>query len=171
MADQWQPLVDLRLTVNGESREVRVAAHHTLLELVRDEIGLTGTKECCAEGECGACTLLMDGHAINSCLVLAAEADGHEITTIEALSATGELNRVQDAFLRTGSVQCGFCIPGMVMSAHYLLAHNAAPTDAEIREGLSGNLCRCGGYNQICAAVREAAGAGDAARVGEGGSR
>lgn len=153
--------LDLRITVNGELRTVRAASHRTLLDVVRDEIGLTGAKECCVEGECGACTLLMDGHAVNSCLVLAAEADGHEITTIESLSAAGELDPIQDAFLRTGSVQCGFCIPGMVMSAHYLLAHNATPTDAEIREGLSGNLCRCGGYNQICAAVAQAAGATD----------
>jgi carbon-monoxide dehydrogenase small subunit len=147
----------VRLVVNGRAHELEVAAHHTLLDFLRDDVGLTGTKECCAEGECGACTVLMDGHAVNSCLVLAVEANGHEVTTIEGLSDGEGLSPVQDAFIATGGVQCGFCIPGMVMSAHYLLDQNAAPTSAEIREGLSGNLCRCGGYNQICGAVAAAA--------------
>jgi aerobic carbon-monoxide dehydrogenase small subunit len=147
----------VNVVVNGREFEAEVPAHQTLLDVLRDRFGLTGTKECCAEGECGACTVLMDGHAVNSCLVLAVEADGHEVTTIEGLSDRDHLSPIQDAFLATGGVQCGFCIPGMVMSSHYLLEHNPAPTTAEIREGLSGNLCRCGGYNQICAAVAQAA--------------
>ena len=147
----------MNVVVNGREFEAEVAPHHTLLDVLRDRFSLTGTKECCAEGECGACTVLMDGHAVNSCLVLAVEANGLEVTTIEGLSDRDGLSGIQDAFLATGSVQCGFCIPGMVMSAHYLLEQNAAPTPAEIREGLSGNLCRCGGYNQICAAVAQAA--------------
>ena len=147
----------MNVLINGREFEAEVVPHHTLLDVLRDRFGLTGTKECCAEGECGACTVLMDGHAVNSCLVLAIEADGHEVTTIEGLSDGDRLSPIQDAFLATGGVQCGFCIPGMVMSAHYLLGQNSAPTSAEIREGLSGNLCRCGGYNQICAAVAQAA--------------
>lgn len=147
----------MSIVVNGREFEAAIAPDHTLLDVLRDQFGLTGTKECCAEGECGACTVLMDGHAVNSCLVLAVEAEGHEVTTIEGLSDGDRLSPVQDAFLATGGVQCGFCIPGMVLSAHYLLAENPAPTSAEIKEGLSGNLCRCGGYNQICAAVARAA--------------
>ncbi len=146
------------VTVNGRSHNVEVGVHHTLLDFLRDDLALTGTKECCAEGECGACTVLMDGHAVNSCLVLAVEADGREVTTIEGLTDADGLSPIQDAFLATGGVQCGFCIPGMVMSAHYLLCLNSLPDAAEIREGLSGNLCRCGGYNQICRAVATAAG-------------
>ena len=149
----------MNVVVNGREFEGESVAHHTLLDFLRDQIGLTGTKECCAEGECGACTVLMDGHAVNSCLVLAVEADGHQVTTIEGLADGDRLSPIQDAFLATGGVQCGFCIPGMVISAHYLLEHNHGPTSAEIREGLSGNLCRCGGYNQICAAVASAASA------------
>jgi carbon-monoxide dehydrogenase small subunit len=149
----------ITLVVNGRRRELEVGVQRTLLDVVREELGLTGSKECCAEGECGACTLLVDGTAVDSCLVLAVEADGHEITTIEGLGSGERLSPVQDAFRATGSVQCGFCIPGMVMSAHYLLAGNPHPSGEEIREGLSGNLCRCGGYNQICAAVASAAGA------------
>ena len=152
----------VRLTVNGREREAAVGVHHTLLDFLRDDLHLTGAKECCAEGECGACTVLLDGDAVNSCLVLAVEADGQTVTTIEGLSDRDGLSGIQDAFLATGSVQCGICIPGMVMSAHYLLEQNAAPTPAEIREGLSGNLCRCGGYNQICAAVAQAATNSDA---------
>ena len=151
----------IALIVNGKRHELEVGVQRTLLDVVREELGLTGSKECCAEGECGACTVLVDGDAVDSCLVLAVEADGHEITTIEGLSSGDRLSPVQEAFLTTGSVQCGFCIPGMVMSAHYLLAGNPHPSGEEIREGLSGNLCRCGGYNQICAAVAAAAGSAD----------
>ncbi len=147
----------LRLVVNGERHELEMPVGHTLLEVLRDELGLTGSKECCAEGECGACTVLLDGEAVNSCLVLAVEADGRETTTIEGLASGERLSPVQRAFLDTGGVQCGFCIPGMVMSAHYLLARIPRPTSDQVREALSGNLCRCGGYNQICEAVAVAA--------------
>lgn len=147
------------LTVNGRSKELEVGVHRTLLDVLRDDLGLTGTKECCAEGECGACTVLVDGDGINACLVLAVEADGRAVTTIEGLGTDGQLSRLQDAFLAGGGVQCGFCIPGMVMSAQALLSRQAHVTPAEIREALSGNLCRCGGYNQICDAVA-AAGSG-----------
>ncbi len=146
------------LRVNGRLEQLEVAVHHTLLDVLREQLGLTGTKECCAEGECGACTVLLDGHAVDSCLVLAIEADGREVTTIEGLSGGDRLSPVQDAFLRTGAAQCGFCIPGMVVSVHYLLMQKPSPSPAEIREGLSGNLCRCGGYNQICGAVAAATG-------------
>jgi carbon-monoxide dehydrogenase small subunit len=149
----------LSLTVNHRTYSLNVPPHHTLLQLLRDGLGLTGTKECCAAGECGACTVLVDGEAINSCLVLAAEADGAEITTIEGLGAPGRLDPLQAAFLEEGAVQCGFCIPGMVMAARSLLNDNPNPTVAEIQEGLAGNLCRCAGYTKILAAVSRAAAA------------
>jgi aerobic-type carbon monoxide dehydrogenase small subunit (CoxS/CutS family) len=139
--------------VNGKSRTIRVSPETTLLDALRWQLDLTGTKKCCAEGECGACTVLLNGRAVNSCLVLAIELDGATVTTIEALDAGGELSRIQDAFLAEGAVQCGFCIPGMVMAAHALLSANPGPSDAEVREGLSGNLCRCAGYPQILRAV------------------
>jgi carbon-monoxide dehydrogenase small subunit len=145
--------VRIHLTVNGIEREVDVAESSTLLDFVRDDLHLTGTKECCDVGECGACTVLVEGRAVNSCLVLAAEIDGREMTTIEGLSKNGTLSRLQDAFLAYGAVQCGFCIPGQVMAAHHLLERNPRPTLDEVKEGLSGNLCRCGGYVQICDAV------------------
>jgi aerobic-type carbon monoxide dehydrogenase small subunit (CoxS/CutS family) len=148
----------VRIVVNGQRNELDVAVHETLLDVLRDRLGLTGTKECCAEGECGACTVVMDGRPVDSCLVLGVEADGLEVTTIEGLAAGNELSPLQDAFLATGAVQCGFCIPGMVMSAHALLLQIPAPSTVEIREALSGNLCRCGGYNQICGAVAAVAG-------------
>jgi carbon-monoxide dehydrogenase small subunit len=141
------------VTVNGYEHDVETEANMTLLDFVRDGLRLTGTKECCDLGECGACTVLVDGRAVNSCLVLAAESDGAEITTIEGLATGGRLSMLQDAFLATGAVQCGFCIPGQVMAAHHLLQRNPHPTLAEVREGLSGNLCRCGCYVQICEAV------------------
>jgi len=147
----------IELTVNGRRREVQVAAHHTLLDVLRDRLGLTGSKECCAEGECGACTIIVDGRGVNSCLMLAVEADGSEVQTIEGLAVGDRLSPIQEAFLEHGAVQCGFCIPGMVMSAQALLSANPHPSREEIREGLSGNLCRCGGYNQICHAVAAAA--------------
>jgi carbon-monoxide dehydrogenase small subunit len=136
---------------------VVVEVHHTLLDLLRTQLELTGTKECCAVGECGACTVLMDGRAVNACLVFAVEADGSEIVTIEGLASAGELSPLQDAFLAEGSVQCGFCIPGMVMAADALLRATPRPTADEVREGLAGNLCRCGGYTRIVRAVLAAA--------------
>ena len=148
---------DIRLVVNGRPRELDVAVHHTLLEVLRAEVGLTGTKECCVVGECGACTVLIDGRSVNSCLMLAVEADGAAITTVEGLAVGGELNPLQEAFLDNGAAQCGFCIPGQLMSAQALLDGVADPSDEQIQEALAGNLCRCAGYEQIFAAVRQAA--------------
>lgn len=145
--------VPIDITVNGQAHALEVCPHHTLLHVLRDQLDLTGTKECCAEGECGACTVLVNGRAVNSCLVLAVEVDGCEMTTVEGLAANGELNPLQEAFIENGAVQCGFCIPGMIMSAQYLLMKNPHPTPAEVKEGLAGNLCRCAGYNQIIQAV------------------
>jgi carbon-monoxide dehydrogenase small subunit len=146
-------IVRIHLTVNGSERELEAPPNITLLDFLRDRLQLTGTKECCDLGECGACTVLVDGRAVNSCLMLAVEADASEITTIEGLAKDGRLNPLQDAFLAKGAVQCGFCIPGQVIAAEYLLQRNPHPTLAEVQEGLSGNLCRCGGYVQICQAV------------------
>ncbi len=145
------------LTVNGRARTLDVAVHHTLLEVLRDDVGLTGTKECCVVGECGACTVLVDGRSVNSCLMLAVEADGAEVVTVEGLAGDGELNPLQAAFLDTGAAQCGFCIPGQLMSATALLEEIDDPSDEQIQEALAGNLCRCAGYEQIFAAVHQAA--------------
>jgi carbon-monoxide dehydrogenase small subunit len=148
----------ITVTVNGQKHVIDVRAHHTLLEVLRDQLGLTGTKECCSCGECGACTLLLDGEAVDSCLVLGVEADGKSVDTIEGLAARdGTLDPVQQEFLNSGAAQCGFCIPGMLMSAKYLLMTNPHPTEDEVKEGLSGNLCRCAGYSRIVAAVMAAA--------------
>jgi aerobic carbon-monoxide dehydrogenase small subunit len=144
-------------TLNGTARTIMVSPQTTLLDALRWQLGLTGTKKCCAEGECGACTVLLDGRAVNSCLVLAIEVDQATVTTIEGLQNAGRLSSLQDAFLAEGAVQCGFCIPGMVMAAHALLAENPRPTETDVREGLSGNLCRCAGYQRIVAAVLTAA--------------
>jgi carbon-monoxide dehydrogenase small subunit len=147
----------ITMTVNGSQRSVDAPAHQSLLEVLRDQLALTGTKECCAEGECGACTVLLNGRAVNSCLVLAAECDGEHVVTIEGLSSDGQLDPVQQAFVETGAVQCGFCIPGMIVAARYLLSTNPDPTEIEIKEGLAGNLCRCAGYSRIIEAVALAA--------------
>jgi carbon-monoxide dehydrogenase small subunit len=147
----------IELSVNGRRRSVEVAPHHTLLEVLRDDLELTGTKECCLVGECGACTVRLDGRIVDSCLVLAVEADGCEVTTVEGLAPEGSLTRLQRAFLDEGGVQCGFCIPGQVMAADDLLRRVAQPSVEEIEEGLAGNLCRCGCYEQIIAAVRAVA--------------
>jgi carbon-monoxide dehydrogenase small subunit len=144
------------LTVNGRARSVEVAVHHTLLEVLRDDLGLTGTKECCLVGECGACTVLVDDVSVDSCLMLAVEADGAAITTVEGLASGDRLHPLQDAFLRTGAAQCGFCIPGQLVAAQALLALVPHPTRADVEEGLAGNLCRCGGYEQIIEAVLSA---------------
>jgi len=147
------PSSKVLITVNGAERELEVAPNLTLLDFLRDDLRLTGTKECCDLGECGACTVLVDGRSVNSCLMLAVEASASEVITIEGLADDGRPTALQDAFVAKGAVQCGFCIPGQVMAAQYLLQRNPHPTPAEIREGLSGNLCRCGGYVQICEAV------------------
>ena len=143
----------IHVTVNRVEHDLEVAPNTTLLDFLRDRLHLTGTKECCDLGECGACTVLVDGRAVNSCLMLAVEAETRDVTTIEGLVENGRPNALQDAFLEKGAVQCGFCIPGQVIAAQYLLRRNPHPTLAEVREGLSGNLCRCGGYVQICEAV------------------
>jgi carbon-monoxide dehydrogenase small subunit len=151
--------IPVTLIVNGQPYAIEADAHHTLLEVLRDNVGLTGTKECCAEGECGACTVLLNGRSVDSCIVLGVEADGKEVTTVEGLAADGTLSALQQAFLDTGAVQCGFCIPGMLMSARHLLDTNPNPTEDDIKRGLEGNLCRCAGYSRIIAAVKQAAAA------------
>ena len=150
-------MITLSLTVNGQPHTLDVQPHHTLLAVLRDQVQLTGTKECCAEGECGACTILVNGRAVNSCLVLAVECEAQDIVTIEGLAADGRLAPVQQAFLDHGAVQCGFCIPGMIMAAVSLLRENPRPSVTEIQEGLAGNLCRCAGYSRIIGAVLQAA--------------
>ena len=145
------------LTVNERDRSIEVEPHHTLLEVLRDDLGLTGTKECCLVGECGACTVLVDGMSVDSCLVLGVEAAGTSVTTVEGLATGDRLHPLQQAFLDTGAVQCGFCIPGQLIAAQALLAHTPQPSRAEIEEGLAGNLCRCAGYEQIIEAVAAAA--------------
>ena len=147
----------LRLTVNGEPREVEAWEGESLLFALREGLGLLGSKNACEQGECGSCSVLLDGVLVCSCLVLAAQADGHDVVTVEGLAGDGELHRVQEAFAETGAVQCGFCTPGLVVAAADLLAHNPDPGEDEIREALSGNLCRCTGYAKIFEAVRLAA--------------
>ncbi|MFL5649315.1 MAG: (2Fe-2S)-binding protein [Chloroflexota bacterium] len=147
----------IELTVNGRGRTVDVEAHHTLLEMLRDDLALTGTKECCLVGECGACTVIVDGESVDSCLMLGVEADGAAITTVEGLATGDRLDPLQEAFLETGAAQCGFCIPGQLVSARALLDDVQHPTRVQIEEGLAGNLCRCAGYEQIMEAVELAA--------------
>lgn len=147
---------ELHLMVNGISYHLLVDTHRTLLDVIRDEIGLTGTKNGCEQGECGACTVLLDGEPVNSCLVLAQEADGHQVVTIEGLASGTGLHPVQRAFVDTGAIQCGFCTPGMVLSAKALLDRNPDPSRQEILDGLKGNLCRCTGYVKIIEAVEAA---------------
>jgi carbon-monoxide dehydrogenase small subunit len=149
--------IKITVTVNGQPQRLVVDAHETLLEMIRNRLDLTGTKKCCGEGECGACTVILDGRAVNSCIILAAEVDGAEVLTVEGLAEEGNPDALQQAFLDRGAVQCGFCTPGMIMAAHYLLMHTPHPTEEEIREGLSGNLCRCTGYGKIVEAVQAAA--------------
>ena len=153
----------IEFSVNGRARSIEVAPHHTLLEVLRDDLGLTGTKECCLVGECGACTVLVDSLSVDSCLMLAVEADGATLTTVEGLADGDRLHPLQQAFLDTGAAQCGFCIPGQLVSAQALLALNPHPTRADVEEGLAGNLCRCAGYGQIIEAVLAAAAAGEPA--------
>ena len=143
----------VELTVNGERREADVWAGESLLAALRDRLELPGSKNACEQGECGSCSVLLDGTLVCACLVLAAQADGHEVVTVEGLSDEGGLHPVQDAFAETGAVQCGFCTPGFVVAAVDLLRRRPDPTDDEIREALSGNLCRCTGYQKILDAV------------------
>jgi len=147
----------INLRINGEPQEVAVEPSWTLLETVREALGYTGAKEGCGTGDCGACSMLVDGRLITSCLMLAPQADGREVISIEGLATNGTLHPVQQAFIDAGGVQCGFCTPGMVMAATDLLTHNPKPTFEEIREGLAGNLCRCTGYPKIFQAVELAA--------------
>ena len=149
--------VSIKIKVNGRPYELEIPASRTLLDLLRDDLALTGAKECCVVGECGACSVLVDGMAVNSCLMLAVEADGTEVTTVEGLADGGQLDPLQGAFLDKGAVQCGFCTPGQLIAAHALLASNPHPSVEEIQEGLAGNLCRCGCYYQITEAVVAAA--------------
>ena len=146
----------IQLLVNGFEYEVLVKPHWTLLHVLREEIGLTGTKEGCGKGECGACTVIMDGEAVLSCLVLAVQARGKPILTIEGLAREGKIDPIQDAFVQYGAIQCGFCTPGMIMTSKAFLSKNPRPTEEEIKKALSGNLCRCTGYVKIIEAVENA---------------
>ena len=148
----------IQVTVNGEPLEADVWAGESLLTTLRDRLGLPGSKNACEQGECGSCSVLLDGALVCSCLVLAGQADGHEVVTVEGLADEGHLHPVQDAFAEAGAVQCGFCTPGLVVAATDLLQRIPDPTDDEIREALSGNLCRCTGYQKILDAVHLAAG-------------
>lgn len=147
----------INLTVNNKPYQVFVTPSRTLLEVIREDLGLTGTKEGCGLGECGACTVIMDGKTVNCCLVLALEADGKTITTIEGLAYGDQLHPIQQAFAENGGLQCGFCTPGMILSTKALLDENHHPTDEDIRRGIAGNFCRCTGYAKIFASIKAAA--------------
>jgi aerobic-type carbon monoxide dehydrogenase small subunit (CoxS/CutS family) len=148
--------MQISVTVNGERRTAEVGGATTLLELLREHLDLTGTKRGCGRGECGACTVILDGKPVNSCLVFAAQCDGREVVTIEGLTKDGRLDRIQEAFAKEGAVQCGFCTPGVIMSAYALLSSNGRPDRREIAEAISGNLCRCTGYVKIIDAIETA---------------
>lgn len=155
MADQLRrERTPLSFTVNGDSIEVGVPVSATLLDVLRNDLELTGTKYGCGEGECGACSVLLDGRVVNACLVLALECEGREVLTIEGLQKNGELHPIQKAFVKHGAIQCGFCSPGMIMASYALLSANPIPTEDEIKRGLEGNLCRCTGYRKIVEAVK-----------------
>lgn len=147
----------IKVTVNGILYELSVQPWETLLDVIREHLGLTGTKEGCGLGECGACTIIMDGKTVNSCLVLAVEADDRVITTIEGLANGDELHPIQEAFVKCGGLQCGFCTPGMIMSTKALLENNPSPDEGEIRKAIAGNFCRCTGYTKIIESVKVAA--------------
>lgn len=147
----------LRLMVNGESRETEVKEGESLLYVLRERLGLFGSKNACEQGECGSCSVYLDGELVCACLVLAGQAEGSEVVTVEGLSEGERLHPVQEAFLEAGAVQCGFCTPGLIVAAHDLLSRNSEPTEAEVREALAGNLCRCTGYEKILTAVQMAA--------------
>ena len=154
------PKVVIELTVNGEEYDVLVPPHLTLLEVLREKLELTGTKEGCGEGVCGSCTVLMDGQPVRSCLTLAVEAAGHEITTIEGLTGPEGLDRLQESFINHGAIQCGFCTPGMILTAKALLNENPRPNTEQAKEAIAANICRCTGYTKIVEAI-VAAGEGD----------
>ncbi|HEB30190.1 hypothetical protein LCGC14_2235050 [marine sediment metagenome] len=147
----------VHLKVNDEEYRLEVEPQELLLDVIRDMVGLTGTKRGCDTGDCGACTIIMNGKAVNSCLVLAIEADGKEILTIEGLSKKGQLHPLQDAFVQYGAIQCGYCTPGMILSAKAFLDENSDPTEEEIRKAIAGNLCRCTGYSKIIQAIKACA--------------
>ena len=150
--------MNIRLKINGEERELAIEPYRTLLDVLRNDAGLTGTKKGCDVGDCGACTVLVDGKPVNSCLMLGVEAQGHEVVTIEGLQpAPDRLHPLQEAFVRLGGAQCGFCTPGMIMMAAALLAENPKPTEDEIRFGIAGNICRCTGYTRVVEAIQSAA--------------
>jgi len=148
------------LTINNQVYELIVDPHRTLLDVLRDQIGLVGAKRGCGHGNCGACTILMDGKAVNSCLILAGDIGGKSITTIEGLAAGSKLHPLQEAFMKHGAIQCGYCTPGVILNAKALLDENPNPTEAEVRTALEGNLCRCTGYTKIIQAVLSLAGTG-----------
>lgn len=148
----------ISLTVNGDAYTAVVKANTTLSNVLREELNLTGTKKGCEMGDCGSCTVLLDGKPVDSCIILAVEVDGREITTIEGVSQNGELDKLQEEFLKKTAVQCGYCTPGMILSAKALLTKNPNPTEHEIREAIAGNLCRCTGYVNIVKAIQGAAG-------------
>ena len=149
-------MVSLTMTLNGEEVTIEVGPDALLVDVLRDQLELTGTKEACGEGECGACTVLLDGEPVTSCLVPALKAQGREVMTVEGLASGGELHPLQKAFIEHGAVQCGYCTPGMLMSAKALLDRNPHPTEGEIRQAISGNLCRCTGYVKIVEAIKAA---------------
>lgn len=149
---------NISFIINGEKETRLVSPSRRLLEFLREDLNLTGTKEGCGEGECGACTVIVNGRAVHSCMMLAVEADGAKIETIEGLSSGGEMHNIQKKFIEHGAIQCGFCTPGMVMSAKALLDRNSNPEEEEIKESIAGNLCRCTGYKQIIEAIKDAAG-------------
>jgi len=145
------------LIVNGEEREVRVEPRQTLLDTLRNDLGLTGTKEGCGGGNCGTCTVLLNGKAVSSCIVLAVEVEGQEITTIEGLAQAGKIHPLQKAFIEEGAIQCGFCTPGMILTAKAFLDTNPHPTEVQVRQAIAGNLCRCTGYDKIVRAILKVA--------------
>jgi carbon-monoxide dehydrogenase small subunit len=150
-------MISINFTINGEKKQLDIPAGLTALELIRDTLELKGTKEGCGIGECGACTIIVDGRAVNACLMFAAQLDGREISTVESLDQTGQLHPIQEAFADQHAVQCGFCTPGLLMSTRALLTEKSNPDRSEIVKAISGNLCRCTGYHSIIAAIEDAA--------------
>ncbi|MDD2482139.1 MAG: (2Fe-2S)-binding protein [Lutispora sp.] len=149
---------EISFTINGEKVHLEVEPNKTLLKMIREDLNLTGAKEGCGAGECGSCTIIIDGKAVNSCMMLAVEADGKDIMTVEGLAKSGVLDPLQDTFIKNAALQCGYCTPGMLMSAKALLMRNPNPSEDDIKEAIGGNLCRCTGYKVILDAIKEAAG-------------